>query len=84
MQAAMVETVSRLWEMRAPDLPIRTPEEAVILASIVGAGDRRSARARSCCGRLRESAQAGMRLQSDPTVAYGIAPEGLPSAYSRI
>lgn len=83
MQAAMVETVSRLWEMRAPDLPIRTPEEAIILASIVeretGVPQERALVAGVFVNRLKQ----GMRLQSDPTVAYGIAPEGLGRPLTR-
>lgn len=73
MRRAMDETVSALWETRAPDLPIRSPEEAVILASIVeketGVAAERPLVASVFVNRLNR----GMRLQSDPTVAYGIA-----------
>lgn len=83
MQEAMTETVRRLWEMRAPDLPFKTPEEAVILASIVeretGLPQERGLVAGVFINRLRK----GMRLQSDPTVAYGIAPDGLDRALTR-
>jgi UPF0755 protein len=73
MQRAMDEAVRRLWDDRAEGLPIDTPEQAVILASIVeketGVARERGLVAGVFVNRLRR----GMRLQSDPTVAYGIA-----------
>lgn len=73
MQRAMDDAVRRLWEGRAAGLPIDTPEQAVILASIVeketGVARERGLVAGVFVNRLRR----GMRLQSDPTVAYGIA-----------
>jgi len=83
MQSSMQEAVTRLWEMRAPDLPIKTPEEAVILASIVeretGIPQERGLVAGVFVNRLKR----GMRLQSDPTVAYGVAPGGLDKPLTR-
>lgn len=80
----MDEMVNALWETRAPDLPIRSPEEAVILASIVeketGVAAERPLVASVFINRLNR----GMRLQSDPTVAYGIAGgEGLDRPLTR-
>ena len=73
MQIGMREMVDRLWERRAADLPIKTKEEAVILASVVeretGIAAERPRVAAVFLNRLR----AGMRLQSDPTVIYGIS-----------
>lgn len=84
MRAEMDETVRSLWESRAPDLPIDSPQEAVILASIVeketGVAAERPLVASVFVNRLNK----GMRLQSDPTVAYGIAGgEGLDRALTR-
>jgi len=74
------ELVQSIWDRRAEDLPIETIEEFVTLASIVeketGRADERSRVAGVFINRLRK----GMRLQSDPTVIYGIfGGEGKPS-----
>ena len=72
MQAAQRKFISKLWEKRQPDLPVKTPEEAIILASIVeketGRADERSRIAGVFVNRLRK----GIPLQSDPTIIYGI------------
>jgi UPF0755 protein len=68
MQKAMAE----LWEQRDPDVPVRSIEELVTFASIVeketGRADERDRVAAVFYNRLRK----GMRLQSDPTIIYGI------------
>jgi UPF0755 protein len=72
MQQAMTEAVAKVWEERAEDLPLETPEELVTLASVIeketGIATERGAVASVFVNRLRE----GMRLQSDPTIIYGI------------
>lgn len=72
MQGKMQEFLSEAWEKRHPDLPLRTIGEAVTFASIVeketGKADERSRVAAVFHNRLKK----GMRLQSDPTIIYGI------------
>jgi UPF0755 protein len=72
MQADMKAYMAQLWDKRAADLPLRTPEEAVTLASIVeketGQSDERTKVSAVFFNRLKK----GMRLQSDPTIIYGI------------
>ncbi len=83
MKQARDAALSELWAGRAQGLPIATPEEAVVLASIVeketGLAAERPKVAAVFVNRLRRS----MRLQSDPTVSYGIAPDGLGRTLTR-
>jgi UPF0755 protein len=72
MQRDHKRVLAEVWEHRAPDLLIKTPEQLVILASIVeketGRADERSRVAAVFLNRLK----AKMRLQSDPTIIYGL------------
>lgn len=72
MQAEMQRFLDSVWEKRQPDLPIKSAQEAITFASIVeketGRPDERGRVASVFMNRLRK----GMRLQSDPTVIYGI------------
>lgn len=72
MQEQDKRVVAEVWQHRSPDLPLKTPEELVTLASIVeketGRPDERSRVAAVFINRLRRN----MRLQSDPTIIYGL------------
>jgi UPF0755 protein len=72
MQRGMRAALDELWARRAAELPLDDPAEAVVLASIVeketGQADERAKVAGVFVNRLRR----GMRLQSDPTVIYGL------------
>ncbi len=72
MAVAMTKTVNAIWAKRAPDLPIKSPGELVTLASIVeketGKVDERPKVAGVFINRL----QKHMKLQSDPTIVYGL------------
>ncbi len=73
MQKAQSDLVAKLWAARAAGLPFKTPQEAVILASIVeketSLPDERRHIAAIFVNRLR----MGMKLQSDPTIIYTIS-----------
>ena len=77
MRRARDENLARLWAARGPATVVRTPEEAMILASIVeketGVAAERPRVAAVFTNRLR----SGMRLESDPTIEYGIT-RGVP------
>jgi UPF0755 protein len=72
MQDTQAKLLAELWGKRAPDLPYATPQEALIMASIVeretGEVDERAMVAGVFVNRLRK----GMMLQTDPSVIYGI------------
>jgi UPF0755 protein len=83
MRTAQNKLLADLWEKRDPDLPLTSPEELVILASIVeketGIASERPRVASVFVNRLRKK----MRLQSDPTIIYGLfggvgKPKGRP------
>ncbi len=78
MRQDMRDTVADLWVTREAGLPLKTPDEALVLASIVeketGLAAERARVAAVFINRL----QRGMRLQSDPTVAYGLTENGAP------
>jgi UPF0755 protein len=72
MQEAQTRVLREVWQRRVADIPVRTPEELVTLASIVeketGKADERARVAGVFVNRLRRN----MRLESDPTIIYGI------------
>ncbi|MFT4279377.1 MAG: endolytic transglycosylase MltG [Rhodopseudomonas sp.] len=72
LQSAQKRVLAEIWERRNPDLPIKTPEQLVTLASLVeketGKPEERTRVAAVFVNRL----QKKMRLQSDPTIIYGL------------
>jgi UPF0755 protein len=75
MRAARKALLDELWNARASDLPLDSPEQALVLASIVeketGIAAERPHVAAVFLNRLKRR----MKLQSDPTVIYGLAPQ---------
>jgi UPF0755 protein len=72
MQQAEQRLLREIWDHRAPDLPLRTPEQLVVLASLVeketGKPEERTRVAAVFVNRLKQK----MKLQSDPTIIYGL------------
>jgi peptidoglycan lytic transglycosylase G len=77
MEAAQKALLGQLWKQRAPGLPVKTPQEAVILASIVEKETSIPAERRHIASVFVNRLKLGMKLQSDPTIIYGIT-KGYP------
>jgi UPF0755 protein len=72
MQQTQKRVLAEIWERRNPEIPVKSPEQLVTLASIVeketGKADERSRVAAVFVNRLRQK----IKLQSDPTIIYGL------------
>lgn len=72
MQQTQKRVLAEIWERRNPEIPVKTPEQLVTLASIIeketGKADERSRVAAVFVNRLRQK----IKLQSDPTIIYGL------------
>jgi UPF0755 protein len=72
MQQAQQRLVKEIWDHRSPDLPLKSPDQLIVLASIIeketGKADERTRVAAVFVNRLKQN----MKLQSDPTIIYGL------------
>jgi UPF0755 protein len=72
MQQAQDRLMQEVWPRRNPDLPVKTPEQLIILASIIeketGKPEERTRIAAVFANRLKQR----IKLQSDPTIIYGL------------
>ena len=71
-QRTLDERLAAAWARRAPDLPLASPYEVLILASIVEKETGRAADRPLIASVLINRLKKGMRLQADPTVIYGL------------
>ena len=72
MQGAQAKLVQQLWAERAPGLPYKTAEQALAMASIVEKETALPAERPHVAGVYLNRLIKGMRLESDPTIIYGI------------
>jgi UPF0755 protein len=72
MQKAMRDTIAELWPKRASGIAVSTPEEAVVLASIVEKETGVARERRMVAGLYSNRVKEGMYLQADPTIIYPI------------
>ncbi len=72
MTAAQARLVAQIWADRAPGLPYRTPEQALTLASIIEKETALPAERPHVASVFLNRLAKGMRLESDPTIIYGI------------
>ncbi len=72
MENAMTRTLAELWEKRDPTITLKTPQEAVIMASIVEKETGRDRERGLIASVFYNRMAQGIRLQSDPTVIYAV------------
>ena len=73
MRDARDALLAQLWASRAPDLPLKTPQEAVTLASIVEKETGIPAERPRIAAVFENRLRAGVKLESDPTIIYGVS-----------
>jgi UPF0755 protein len=72
MQAAMKKAIDELWPKRSADTVVKTPQEAITLASIVEKETSKKSELRMVAGVYSNRLRVGMMLQADPTIIYPI------------
>jgi len=72
MQAAMQRTLAESWEKRGPNTVAKTPQEAMVLASIVEKETGKASERKMVAGLYSNRVRTGMLLQADPTIIYPI------------
>ena len=77
MQTAMTTTLKALWPKRSARAVVKTPEQAVVLASIVEKETGKASERRLIAGVYSHRLRIGMKLDADPTLIYPIT-RGLP------
>lgn len=70
--AAMEQALAQAWASRAPDVPLKSAEEALVLASIVEKETGQARERPQIAGVFARRLRKGMLLQTDPTVIYGM------------
>lgn len=71
-RSALLQRLNAAWERRQPDIEIDSEYEALILASIIEKETALASERRLISGVFHERLRRGMRLQTDPTVIYGL------------
>jgi UPF0755 protein len=69
---ALKQTLEREWAVRDPEVPLQSPDEALVLASIVEKETGRADERARIAGVFARRLKLGMLLQTDPTVIYGL------------
>jgi len=72
MQAAMTKTLADLWAQRKSTTVVKSPEEAIILASVVEKETGKPSERRMVAGVYSNRLRIGMKLDADPTVIYPV------------
>ena len=72
MHKAQAELVEKLWQTRKPDLPFKSPDDAIKLASIVEKETAIASERPHVAAVYINRLKAGMKLEADPTIIYGL------------